>query len=300
MPITTGGAEGARLKPRLGELRFVDLTPAEIRPEPIPSLVADLVKQAMEADFERAEADPSACRAEIKIGYTLLVNRQPVLTADAGDAHALFEGELYCPLPGARPGLAEVDFFSVKLDTQRSFGGVNGGSANERLLEALRAVIGDGAAGLYGQARLRHAPDAELRTTLATSEHLGLLAEAASEAGERQLVDVVSDLVRLSAHPNLRVATRAGAALGLLKVATPEVIKALVRMTDGAEPDKHLIAIHALADLGTPEARRYLESLALGHPSPALRDIARERLRGMGGALPAQRAPEPVPDPLPQ
>ncbi len=295
-----GDAAQASVRPRLGELRFVDLTPEAIRPEAIPALIGDLVKQAMEKDFERAESDPSACRASIEVGYTLLVNRQPVLSADAGEARALFEGELFCPTPGARPGSAEVDAFRLKLDTQRSFGGVSGGSARERLLEAVRAVIGDGAAGLFGQARMRHAPDAELRTTLATSDHLGLLAEAASEAGERHLIDVVPDLARLTAHPNLRVATRAGAALGLLKVATPEVIKALVRMTDGPEPEKHLIAIHALADLGTPEAKRYLESLALGHPSPALREVARARLRGMGVEPPAERAPDPVPESLPQ
>jgi len=288
------------VKPRLGELRLVDLTPEEIRPEPLPKLLGDLVKTAMEADFERAEDDPKACRASIEVGYTLLVNRQPVLTAEAGEARAFFEGELFCPMPGAKAGSSDVDAFRLKLDTQSSFGGTTGGTASERLLEVVRAVITDGAGGLYGQARMRHAPDAELRTTLATSEHPGLLAEAASEAGERHLSETVADLVRLTAHPNIRVATRAGAALGQLKIATPEVIKGLVKMTDGPEPEKHLVAIHALADLGTPDAKRYLESLAIGHPSPALREVARERLRGLGTELPSARPPEPVPEPLPQ
>ena len=48
------------------------------------ALLGDLVKTAMEADFERAVDDPSACRASIEIGYTLLVNRQPVLTGGIG------------------------------------------------------------------------------------------------------------------------------------------------------------------------------------------------------------------------
>lgn len=288
--------------PRLGELRMTDLTPPELRPAAIPPLLGDLVKQALEQDFVRApEDDPGACRAAIAIGYTLLVNRQPVLDADAGEARAFFEGELFCPAPGGASA-ADIDAFRLELDARRHFGGTAGGSATERLTEALRAVLADGADGLFGQARMRRAGDDEIRRTLAGSDHPGLLAEAASESGERRLADVVPDLVRLTGHPNVRVATRAGAALGLLEVASAEVIRALVRMTDGPEPERHLIAIHALADLGTPEARRYLESLAVGHPSPALREIARERLRELGSPVPveADDAPEPVPDPLPQ
>lgn len=292
--------------PRLGELRMNDLTPPELRPAAIPPLLGDLVKQALDKDFVRApEDDPGACRAAIAIGYTLLVNRQPVLDADAGEARAFFEGELYCPAPrgaSAAGAGADIDAFRLELDARRHFGGAAGGSATEGLTEALRAVLADGADGLFGQARMRRAGDDEIRRTLAGSDHPGLLAEAASESSERRLADVVPDLVRLTGHPNLRVGTRAGAALGLLEVASPEVIRALVRMTDGPEPERHLIAIHALADLGTPEARRYLESLAVGHPSPALREIARERLRELGQAVPpeADDAPEPVPDPLPQ
>jgi HEAT repeat protein len=159
------------------------------------------------------------------------------------------------------------------------------------------AAVDDGAAALFGQLRMRHASDAQLRQALASSEHPGLLSEAASEAGERHLSDTVPDLVRLTANANARVATRAGAALGQIKSATPEVIRALVKMTEGADSEKHLVAIHALADLATPEAKRYLESLAVGHPSPLLREIARGRLRELGTELPPE--PEPLPDPGP-
>lgn len=285
-------AEGAdpTPPPRLGELRVRDITPAELRPSAIPPLLDGIVKQAMEKNFTRVpEEDPGACRAAITVGYALLVNRQPVLEADAGEARAMVEGELFCPVPNAHAGRAseaDIDAFRLELDVTRHFGGTAGGTGIERLTEALRQVVADGADGLFGQARMRRASDAELASTLAGSDHPGLLAEAASESGERRLTGVVPDLVRLTGHPNARVATRAGAALGLLKVATPEVIRALVRMTDGAEPERHLVAIHALGDLGTPEARRYLESLAVGHPSPALREIARERLRELGATVP--------------
>lgn len=270
-------------RPRLGEVRFRDLTPPELRPEVIPPLLDQLVIDALTRDFERAEDDPGACRAAIAIGYALTVNQRPVAEADAGEARALFEGELVCAPPGeAATGDSDGDVYRIELDARRAFGGMAGGASDERLLEALRAVTRDGAAALYGQVLMRHAGDDRIRQALATSDHPGILTEAASEAGERKLVDAVPDLVRLTAHDDPRVATRAGAALGLLKVATPEVLRALVKMTDGAQAEKHLVAIHALADLGTEDARRYLESLSVGHPSPALREIARERLRDPG------------------
>jgi len=285
--------------PRLGELRLADLTPPELRLAAIPPLLGEVVRVAMAANFERAaEADPSACRASIGVSYTLIVNHFPTVAADAGEAHAAFEGELFCPAPGSQ-GTEDIDAFRLELDTRHPFGGLAGGSAEERLEEAVRAVVRDGADSLFGQLRMRRASDAELRTALGSSNHAGVLAEASSEAGERGLTDTVPELVRLTRHPNVRVATRAGAALGLLKVASPEVIGALVGMTEGPEPEKHLIAIHALADLGTPEARRYLESLALGHPSPALREIARERLRGPHGGLAPERPGTPEAPPTP-
>ncbi len=293
--------------PRLGELALSDVTPPTLRPAGIPEALDALVKGAMEAEFERAPddpSDPSACRSAIEVGYVLLVNKQPVLTAEAGEARAFFDGELVCPR-----GKSETDTFRLKIETTRTFGGSSGvgGTANERLLEALRSVLADGAANLFGQARMRNAPDADIVSTLATSEHPGLLAEAASEAGERKLVKTVPDLVRLTANAHTQVATRAGGALGLIaagssELATAEVdviIRALVRMTDGPEPERHLVAINSLADLGTPDAKRYLESLAVGHPSAALREVAREHLRALGATIPAERPPEQVPEPVP-
>lgn len=289
----------APIDARLGELRIEDVTPPEVRVAAIPPTLRGIVEAAFFADFEHAPAG-QGCRAVVNVGYALLVNRQPVLTADAGEARALFEGELYCPT-GGTGGSAAIEAFRLKLELRRDFGGLSGGTATSRLDEVLRSVVADGAKGLFGQVKMRHADDAEILAVLHTSDHPGLLSEAASEAGERRLAGATADLARLAGHPNARVATRAGAALGLIKVSTPEVVRALVHMTEGPDAEKHLVAIHALADLGTPEARRYLESLAVGHPSPAIRDIARERLRGLGTILPEapEARPEPVPDPIP-
>ncbi len=286
-------APGPRPPPRLAELRVADLTPPDLRVRAVTDRLDPILSEITFASFTRAPADDrSACRAELAVGYALLQNRKPVLEADAGEARAVFEGEVFCPDPDAPD---TVEAFRIKLDEARPFGGLAGGVGPDRLEEVVRAVVRDGVDALFGQVRARHAADAELVANLRTSTHPGVLAESASEAGERRLVDAVPELVRLTAHDNRRVATRAGAALGLLKVDTPEVLRALVRMTEGPDAEKHLVAIHALADLGTPDARRYLENIAIGHPSPAMRQLARERL-GRGAEPTPEPAPEPVPD----
>ena len=52
--------------------------------------------------------------------------------------------------------------------------------------------------------------------------------------------------------------------------------QALAAMTEGPDAERHLIAVHALGDLGGRRALRYLETLAVGHPDAALRDVARD------------------------
>lgn len=282
------GASGAKsIEPlRLAELSIADLVPDDLRLPGLQPIAERAVQDAFidpAHTFARAEADDAGgCKAEVKIGYALMVNGRPVADADVGEARALVEAELYCPDP---TGATEVEAFRVSLDDSRRFGGTNGGTSKGRLEEAVRQVAKDAAEALFGQAKTRHADDATLLKNLAASAdatgevHAGILSESASEAGERHLAAAVPDLVRLTAHANTRVSTRAGAALGQLKVSTPEVLQALVRMTEGPSELRHLIAIHALGDLKTPEARRYLDNIATGHPDAALRELARQRLR---------------------
>lgn len=279
------------LRPRLAELRVDNLTPPPLR---VPGLAESL--DALSADaffksFERApDDDPTACRASVAIGYALIQNRQPVLSADAGEAYASFEGEVFCPDPA---GSRSIEGFRFTHSADRPFGGAHAIAGPARLAEVLREVVSDGADALFGQVRMRHADDASVLDALANSDHPGLLAEACSEAGERRLEAAVDHLVRLTAHGQRRVAVRAGAALGLLKVSSAAVVRALVQLTEGPDAEKHLVAVHALADIDTAETRRYLETIALGHPTPAIRQLARERL-GRRGEEPAPE-PEPVP-----
>ncbi len=259
------------ITPRIGELAVADLTPETFRLSRLTGELDSLITSLTFATFERS-TDPSACRAEFAITYLLTQNRRPTTDADAGLAIATFEGDLLCPTATSREG------FRTRLELERPFGGLTGLTGETRLEEVLREVLRDGIDTLYGQLSARGAPDSDILDHLAHADHPGLLGESASEAGERRLIAAIPDLVRLTAHDNRRVSMRAGAALGLLRVARPDIIEALVRMTEGSDKEKHLVAIHALADLGTPEARRYLESIAMSHPSPVIRQLARERL----------------------
>jgi hypothetical protein len=278
-------------EPRLAEVRVTELTPAPLRDEVLTRELVGLTEGALYASFTRAEGDPTACRAHVTIGYALVVNGRPVPSADEGEAHGLFEGEVFCPDPTTgRP----TQGFRLELTLERSFGGSHGATGPERVREVVAEVVRDGADALYGQVKIRSADDGALRVALTSSRHPGILAEAASEAGERRLVDMGPALVALTSNPNRRVAARAGAALGLLKFGTPEAIKALVALTEGPDVEKHLVAIHALGDIGTDEAKRYLDVIALGHPNPAIRQLARERLGRSG-----EPAPEPPPEQVP-
>jgi len=283
------------LVPRLAELQVEDATPEDIRPFGFDTDLRALAETAFYTSFERAPDDPSACRASVAIGYALVLNNRPVTSAEVGEAHAFFEGEVFCPDPDTK---RPVEGFRLRLDLDRPFGAAHGITGPVRLRDVVGELTRDGADALFGQVRVRYFDDAAIRAALATSDHPGILAEAASEAGERRLADASLDLARLTAHANRRVAIRAGAALGLLRRDDPETIKALVRLTEGPDTEKHLVAVHALADIGTAETRRYLEVIAVGHPNPTIRQLARERL-GMKGSVVEEPAPEPVPDPIP-
>ena len=47
-------------------------------------------------------------------------------------------------------------------------------------------------------------------------------------------------------------------------------------MTEGPNTKRHFTAVQALGDIGGPNASRYLQSLAVGHPIASMRKLARE------------------------
>ncbi len=288
-PDVAKGPSADPMRPRLGVLMVSDLTHPGERPVDLSIELDAMVRAAFTAGgsfTSAAEDDPTACKAEVSVFYAAIENGLVAPRAEAGEVRAAIGGNLFCPRDG------EVEVFKTEFTGEERFGGDHGGDAPTRA-RALVAKLGERtASGLAGQLMMRHASDDEVIGALASSKAVGILMEAAGEAGERKLSQAVGHLSRLAHHDESAVALRAGAALGLLGAREPDVLRALAKMTEGPDQERHLVAIHALGDIGGPEAARYLDAIGVGHPEPVLRDLAREAARR---ARAADEAAAPAP-----
>lgn len=310
--------------PKLGLLLVGDETPPAQRPVDLSVEADGALRRALLAPGLFAPAavdDPGACKADLRVLYVLLENDVPNPRATAGVASVAVEGSVFCPMPrgptdgrgatapsqdegGAGPGdpAEDVDELRVSLSDEAPFGpgpGERSATGPQALRLALGRLAGRAAQALYGRVRMRHAPDGAVLAALAAPHaQPGVLAEAAGEAGERRLTGAVDDLVRLTAHEDTSVAVRAGTSLGLLRARRDDVVRALAAMTRGADPERHLAAIQALGDVGGPLAVRYLDTMAVGDPEPALRALARRAARRARGQDPdGDGAPDVAPAP---
>lgn len=265
-------------RPKVRTVLVADLTPADGRPVDL-SLEADTeLRKAFYADglFERATSDdPTACAAEVQLMYALLRNGEVDPTADRGTAGVVFEGELHCPKRPDGDQDLDGETFRVSYNDEVPFGGEDQPAGEPALRALLPKLATRFAQALYGQVIVRHADDAKLLDALARDKREGVLMEASGEAGERKLAAALPHLIRLITHDDAAVALRAGAALGLIGRPEEPVLDALAKMTQGSDLERHLVAIHALGDIGGKRAARYLDTLAVGHPQEAIRDAAR-------------------------
>lgn len=274
----------SRQRPRLRTVLVADLTIPEKRPVDLSMFIDGELRRAMLStdNFVPAQgSDQSACAAEFDVIYGWVRNDQMVRDVKQGSARVAIDGRLHCLLPD--PKHVEPETFRLELFEELDFGRPGQGDGLSALRDVVGRVASTMARTLYGQALIRHATDEEILQVLASSEHEGVLLEAASEAGERKLEPALSSLVGLTRHPVDQVRLRSGAALGLIGVDRPEVIQALVSLTRGSDPEPHLMAIHALGDIGGDQAVRYLDAITEGHPLSLIREAAREaasRARG--------------------
>jgi hypothetical protein len=279
-PVTAGPMR-ARMDPDWPKLRKIivdDMTEADRRPHDL-GMTADMaLREALKAKGNFAAAatsDTTACAAEFQVVYGLVLNGEVVSDAPVGQARVLLDGQIYCPKPVGVPSLEQIETFRASLNDQMDFGERHEIGGKEALVTLLARSSKRMAAALYGQVIVRHASDHEIVDTLATTEHIGLLMEAASESGERKLAHAIGYLIKLTSHEESSVALRAGAALGLIAKGSEEILTSLARMTEGGDTERHLVAIHALGDIGGERAARYLDSMAIGHPLEPMRIAAR-------------------------
>jgi hypothetical protein len=277
---TDAQASAAKPWPRLKAIIIADLTAPENRPVDLEAEEDKAVRGALTAPgrFHSAlSKDPGACAIEVRTFYGLLVNGELTANADQGKAKVVMEAEAHCPTQGRSDG--EVESYRTTLFREAPFSNVDGDPSTDGVA-ALRTLLvplsEQVAITLYGQVTVRHADDDAVVAALGSDHPAGVLMEAAGEAGERKLLGALDSLVALTRHEDDVVVLRAGAALGLLGVAEDHVITALAEMTEGPDHERHLIAVHAMGDIGGRRAARYLDTLAVGHPRPALREAARQ------------------------
>ncbi|MEC9073368.1 MAG: HEAT repeat domain-containing protein [Myxococcota bacterium] len=266
----------SRERPRLRTVLVADLTVESKRPMDLSLYIDGEIRRAMLSgdNFLAAQGtDQSACAAEFDVVYGWVINDKMVKAVEQGSARVAVDGRLHCLAPGADD--VEPETYRVEMFEEVDFGRAGQDDGEKALKSVMSQLASRIARTLYGQALIRHATDEEILHALATIEHEGVLIEASSEAGERKLEGAVSALIGLTGHSVDQVRLRAGAALGLIGLDRPDVIQALVSLTRGSDPEPHLMAIHALGDIGGPEALRYLDAIAEGHPITAIRDAAR-------------------------
>ncbi len=266
--------------PRLKTIIIADLTQPDQRPVDLEAEEDKALRHALSAPgrFHSAlSSDAGACAVEVRTFYGLLVNGELKVEAPQGKAKLVMEAEAHCPTQGKSAG--EIETYRATLDKETHFSEVDGDPSTggiARLRALLKESSEEIAETLFGQVSVRHASDDKVIAALAAESPAGVLMEAAGEAGERKLKGAVSHLVRHTRHPEPVVSLRAGAALGLIGHDQPGVITALAEMTEGPDHERHLIAVHAMGDIGGERAARYLDALAVGHPKAVLREAARQ------------------------
>jgi hypothetical protein len=273
-PRSAGGLDAA---PRLRAVLVSDQTPVAHRPVDLSTRADQTIRSALLASgrFVSASGDDlAACAAEVDLMYAWVVNGKVVAQAAAGVARMVIEGQVHCLIPGGRG--EETETYRAEVADEAPFG--NPGQASGRVaLDALLARLSDTMAShLSGQVRMRHASDGQVLAALKPDQDPGVLMEAASEAGERELVAALGSLIALTRHLDDTVALRAAAAVGRLASGDEASARALAAMTTGSDIERHLVAVQALGDVGGSRAGRYLDTLADGHPDPTIRSAARQ------------------------
>lgn len=278
----------AQGKPRLRAVLVSDRTPQEHRPLDLSTRADRLIRSALLAPERFASTgveDHSACAAEIDLMYAWVVNGQVVADALVGVARIAVDAQIHCLVPG---GAAEdVETFRTEIVDEAPYGGAGQRPGTETLGTLLEGVADAVGAQLYGQVRMRHATDDEIRRALKEAGPAGVLMEAASEAGERRLTGVLSDVIALTRHPDATVVLRAASSVGRLSTGDEASARGLAKLTSGSDTERHLVAIQALGDVGGVQALRYLDTLTQGHPEAGIRNAARQAAeRARGGELP--------------
>ncbi len=227
--------------------------------------------------FRRNDAS-GVCKADFKLYYAMMSNQKLVDYATFGTGLIGCEAMIHCPKGRA------FETFRVELREMEDFKDLPKEKLGQLFTRLLNRLTERAADQLVGQFLVRPLSDSEIIAVLKTEKSVGKLMEAAIEAGERRLNQALPLLLELTKHSSDVVRLRAAAALGLLKISTDEVVRALARLTEGGNREQIVVAVGALSDIGGQRAIRYLENIAISHPDEVVRTLARtgtEKIKAM-------------------
>ncbi len=131
--------------------------------------------------------------------------------------------------------------------------------------------------------QMEHSPDL---TPFLQSADTAVRIDACRVAGDRKDPQFEELVLGLAGDESREVALACVGALALF--ATDKSVARLVRASTRAHLDVVRQVAVALADIGTPLALKYLRNWAQGHPSAAIRELARSLLNGTAGAPPPE------------
>jgi HEAT repeats len=161
----------------------------------------------------------------------------------------------------------------------------------ERAQAALDRALGDAVAALAQRDGIRRGDEATVLAALSAADP-DVRTEAFRAVGERHLSGALPRLTELLHSPDHEI--RDAAIGAMVELGDRRAVKPLVDMVEFSDLDMMRRIIDAVGMLGGDEARDYLEFVASGHETPAVRALAVEALDRLkrraakAGTAPAQ------------
>ncbi len=144
-----------------------------------------------------------------------------------------------------------------------------------RARDAFARALADATRELVRKDGIRRGDEAQVIAAL-DADDPDVRTEAFRAVSERRLAGAVPRLIELLRSPNPEI--RDAAIGGLVELGDPRGVKPLVDMVEFSDLDMMRRIIDAVGMIGGDEARDYLEFVASGHETPAVRRLAKEAL----------------------
>lgn len=282
VPATPGEERLPLDRLAIAAVLVADLSTNDDRPAGFSTPVEDVVRDAWKAPGALAWApDRPAAEGgfEVRAAYMtqLLAGDEPRPAAEEGTLYVAVRVEAERRVRGVT-----AELYREEARHEEPYAG---GPIAPAVEAALRDVTRQARQAVEARIRAHHSSDEALIAAIRGAGATGVSrAQAAVEAGERQLLDAVPALIEALQADDVPLVERVAATLGRLR--DERAVRPLARLTARNDPDVLRAAVFALGDVGSPLARRYLNEIAESHAHGTVRTLAREVLDRLGPASP--------------